>query len=352
MKFEIHGLDNSRLSRITQIINSKTKPPGSLGMLESLATQLALITGPETITLSNPSLLVFAGDHGIALQGVSTAPQSVTRQMVLNFLDGGAAINCFTQLNGLNLKIIDTGITEAVQHDGIISQRLGSSTGDISTEAAMSTEQLTLGFTYARALVEELHGQNCNIIGIGEMGIGNSSSAAAVMAAVLGLSADECVGLGTGITSTQRELKCSLVKQALQRHRHAIANPLELLAALGGFEIVQMTATILYSAERGMAVLIDGFIATAAALVAYRINPAAKQYMIFCHTSGEHGHQKMLQYFGATPLLDLNMRLGEGTGAALAMNLVYAAQSFYNDMASFDSAGVQDVRATTQATVD
>lgn len=341
--FTVKPLDRGAADHIQQRIDQKTKPPGSLGSLESLAVQLALITGSESIEIQQPTMLVFAADHGIASEGISIAPSEVTQQMVLNFVRGGAAINCFCRLNQLDLKVIDCGMINPVDDAQVIDQRLGNGTANFATQPAMSAKVVQEGFAHARRLLQQLADNGCNLIGLGDMGIGNTSAAAAVMAALTGLPASACVGRGTGVSDEALAKKLELIEQSLQLHREQFSDPVSILAAVGGFEIVQMTGAMLAAAERRMVVLVDGFIATAAAMLANRIAPAAKDYMVFCHQSGEQGHRTMLEHLEAHPLLDLGMRLGEGTGAALAMNLVNAAAIFYNEMATFASAGVDEV---------
>lgn len=339
--FTITSPDTSRLPQIQHKIDNKTKPQGSLGQLEVIASQMALIQQSESISVSQPHLLVFAGDHGIARHGLSIAPSEVTTQMVMNFLAGGAAINCFCRTNNMALKVIDAGTKlEADDHPQLLKQRLGNGTADFSEQPAMSLATAQQGIEYGAALVADLHQRGCNLVGFGEMGIGNTSSAAAIMAALLKIPADECVGRGTGISDEQLQRKMALITQALNLHQSQLDDPLQVLACLGGFEIAQITGGMLKAAELKMAVLVDGFITTAAAMVAAAMYPAANHYFIYCHCSEESGHQRMLQHLNANPLLDLGLRLGEGTGAALALPMLRSACEFYNQMASFGEAGV------------
>lgn len=339
--FTITAPDTTRLAQVRDKINHKTKPLGALGQLEDIATQLAMIQQSDELVISQPHLLVFAGDHGIAQHGVSIAPSEVTTQMVMNFLAGGAAINCFCRTSDMALQVIDAGTKlEPDDHPQLIKQRLGAGTADFSRQPAMSRDTATQGLMYGAEAVARVHQQGCNLVGFGEMGIGNTSSAAALMAALLQLPAEACVGRGTGITDAQYEQKLALIRQALQHHQPAFDDPLSILACLGGFEIAQITGGMLKAAELQMTVLVDGFIATAAALIATAIHPEARHYFLYCHCSEEAGHQRMLEHLGAKPLLDLGLRLGEGTGAALALPLIRAACEFYNNMASFSEAGV------------
>ena len=333
-------LDRSPEPAIQQHIDQKTKPLGALGRLEELACQLALIQRQERITIEQPTMLVFAADHGIARHGISIAPSDVTRQMVLNFLGGGAAINCFCREHQIELKVVDAGILTPIDDPRLIHQRLGAGTADLSVEPAMSQEQAHLGLQLGSELAKAQIAAGCNLLAFGEMGIGNTTPASALLAALTGIPVAACVGRGTGIDDAQLGRKISLVSQALARVGDG-SDPVRLLAELGGFEIAQITGAMLAAAELQITMLIDGFIVTSAALLAVKIAPAARDYMIFSHGSSEgSGHGIMLETLKARPLLDLGLRLGEGTGAALALPLLRSACAFYNEMASFASAGV------------
>ena len=333
-------LDRSPEPVIQQHIDQKTKPLGALGRLEELACQLALIQRQERITIEQPTMLVFAADHGIARHGISIAPSDVTRQMVLNFLGGGAAINCFCREHQIELKVVDAGILTPIDDPRLIHQRLGAGTADLSVEPAMSQEQAHLGLQLGSELAKAQIAAGCNLLAFGEMGIGNTTPASALLAALTGIPVAACVGRGTGIDDAQLGRKISLVSQALARVGDG-SDPIRLLAELGGFEIAQITGAMLAAAEQQITMLIDGFIVTSAALLAVKIAPAARDYMIFSHGSSEgSGHGIMLETLKARPLLDLGLRLGEGTGAALALPLLRSACAFYNEMASFASAGV------------
>ena len=333
-------------AEIQQRIDQKTKPLGALGQLEKVAHQLALIQSQgkeqavDKIAIEQPTVLVFAGDHGIAEEGVSIAPSAVTQQMVLNFLAGGAAVNCFCRANDVAIKVIDCGILLPVEQDTpfLVKQRLGERTANLAVEPAMSKEQVEQGMTLGRQVVESVINQGCNLIMFGEMGIGNTSSAAALLAAATGEPAEQCVGYGTGVSTEQLAKKKRLVSQGVARCDTTDAKT--VLAELGGFEIVQMVGGFLAAAEQGVPVLVDGFIVTVAALLANQIDPRCRDYLIFAHQSHESGHRIALERLDAEPLLDLSMRLGEGTGAVLAVPLLKAAAEFYNNMASFAEAGV------------
>lgn len=354
VSFQISPVSKTQDPLIQQKIDLKTKPPGALGQLESLALQIARVQATDlqqtdqpqntVLKIVQPTMLVFAGDHGIAAEGVSIAPSEVTRQMVQNFAHGGAAINVFCRQVGFTLEVIDCGILTPVEGvEGIIDQRLGAGTGAIHLEPAMALETVDKGFAMARDLIERHHQAGCNLVAFGEMGIGNTSAAAAIMAAIMQLDVIDCVGRGTGINSETLERKLMLIELALLLHQSALTGPKSVLACLGGFEIVQMTGAMLAAAERKMLVVVDGFIATAAALVAVQIAPNVRDYLIFAHQSDEQGHQRMLEFLQAKPLLSLGLRLGEGTGAALALPLIQASVNFYNQMASFSDAGIEAV---------
>ncbi len=346
--FNIATLDPSKDKLIQNRIDQKTKPQGALGQLELLAKQMAKIQNKASVNLdrveiNRPTMLVFAGDHGIAEEGISIAPSAVTQQMVLNFLNGGAAINCFCRTNNMALEVIDAGILLPIDDPRLTLQSLGLGTQNFSKQAAMQIEQVEKGLKLGATVAYKQIESGCNLIGFGEMGIGNTSSASAIMAAILNLRAEQCVGRGTGISDEVLQKKINLVQQSLELHKNKLDNPLNILACVGGFEIVQMVGAMLAAAERKSIVLVDGFISTAAALVASKINKNVREYMVFCHQSNEQAHQLMLKEMQVTPLLCLDLRLGEGTGAALALPLLRAAACFYNEMASFASAGVDAV---------
>ncbi|PMH21769.1 nicotinate-nucleotide--dimethylbenzimidazole phosphoribosyltransferase [Vibrio splendidus] len=345
-------LDTQYSQYIQHRIDQKTKPLGALGLLEKVAHQLALIQSQgkeaavEHIELNKPSIIIFAGDHGIADEGVSIAPSAVTQQMVLNFLSGGAAINCFCTVNNIDITVVDTGILLPVESDSdmLISQRLGTRTNNFANEAAMSLETVERGIELGTELVSRTISNGTNIIMFGEMGIGNTSSASAILSALANRTAVECVGLGTGINNEQLARKVAVVEQGVARCKgldlKEVKDIKEVLAQVGGYEIVQMVGGFLGAYQNRTPVLVDGFIVSVAAYVATLIEPNCRDYMIFAHRSEESGHKILLELLDAEPLLDLGLRLGEGTGAALAMPIIRAAAEFYNNMASFESAGV------------
>lgn len=321
-------------------IDQKTKPTASLGVLENLAKQIAVVFQTDSPKIIAPHLVVFAADHGIANHGVSAYPQDVTRQMVNNFLEGGAAINVFCKQNNIALSIVDAGVNyDFPTNTALIAAKIGKGTASFLNEPAMSSTELQLCFSKGSEIVRTIAQTNCNCIGFGEMGIGNTTTAAVLMSVLLQIPIEECIGLGTGIANEKLRFKQEIAKKALNNY----TGPETLdsqLAYFGGFEIMQMAGAMLEAKAQNMLILVDGFIATVAFLVAFKKDPAVLHNAIFCHLSAEQGHQKIINYLGVRPLLQLDLRLGEGTGCALAFPLVQSAVAFLNEMASFESAGV------------
>ncbi|MBU0542416.1 MAG: nicotinate-nucleotide--dimethylbenzimidazole phosphoribosyltransferase [Gammaproteobacteria bacterium] len=333
-------------ARIQALLDNKTKPLGSLGRLEKLAVQIGLVLGTESPALEQPQMLVFAADHGLAQRGVSAYPSDVTWQMVENFLAGGAAVSVLARQHGLNLGVVDCG----VRHDftarpGLLIRKIGYGTADSLEGPAMSIHQCEQALLNGVELLRNLPG---NVLLLGEMGIGNTSAAALLMACFTGYDIAECTGAGTGLNPEAVQRKTSILRQVLSQHAKA-QTPLEILAAVGGFEIATMVGAVLQAASERRVVVVDGFIATAAVLVAHAMCPKVLAYCVFAHQSGEQGHRKMLKFLNAQPLLDLGLRLGEGSGAALAWPLLVSACSLLRDMASFDSASVSRAGDSTQA---
>jgi nicotinate-nucleotide--dimethylbenzimidazole phosphoribosyltransferase len=306
-----------------------TKPPGSLGRLEEIAVQYGLARGTAELKLERKATFVFCADHGVAAEGVSAYPAEVTRQMVRNFTAGGAAINVLCRQYGIESVIVDVGVNGPPE-PGVIDRKIAPGTRNFLRGPAMSREQADRAIAVGR----EMAGGGYDLVGTGEMGIANTTAAAAVTAALTGRSPEEVVGRGTGIDDARWRHKVEVVRSALDLHRPGDA--LGVLAAVGGFEIGAIAGLIL-GAE---AVVVDGFIATAGALVAAAIEPQVRRKMFFAHRSADAGHGAALEALGARPLLDLGMRLGEGTGAALAMGLIESAVRLYREMATFESAGV------------
>lgn len=342
------GIQAALHQQLQQLIDNKTKPLGALGRLEEIALRIGLIQGTVHPQLNRPYIVVFAGDHGIAATGlVNPYPQSVTAQMVLNFITGGAAINVFCRQHHLGLTVVDAGINfdfEAGLFPGkLISQKIGYGTRNYLETEAMSAEQVTKALEAGKQVVTDLYALGTNCIGFGEMGIGNTSSAALIMSYITGIPVEECAGRGTGVNEEQLKKKKETLRKAHDRHLPAImARPgaKTILQCVGGFEVAMMTGAYLRAAELKMVILVDGFITTAALLLAKQMEDSVPDYCFFSHASGESGHAAMLEYLGAQPLLNLGMRLGEGTGAAMAYPLLQSAVHFLREMASFESAGV------------
>ncbi len=323
-------------------IDLKTKPQGALGLLEPLALQLGCIQNSLNPEIKKPTIVVFAGDHGIAKTGkVNPYPQEVTAQMVYNFAQGGAAINVFSKTNQIDLKIVDAGVNHQFKKDlGIIDAKIDLGTKNYLEEPAMTVAQCQTAFTKAEHIVGAIQLEGCNTIGFGEMGISNTSSAALLMAYFTGTNIIKCVGSGTGLDKNGIATKATVLQTVYNKYNPK--TPLEALSIFGGFEIAMLCGALLKAATLKMTIVIDGFIVTAALLAAQAINPKVLDFCVFAHASNEQGHLNMLKYLKATPLLALGLRLGEGTGAALAMPLLQAATQFLKNMASFESAGVSE----------
>ncbi len=324
-------------AQLQQRIDQQTKPIGALGALEALALQLGLITQSETVRLQQPQIVVFAADHGIADEGVSAYPQAVTQQMVGNMLAGGAAINVLARQHGFALTVVDAGVAaDLPAHPGLLQRKVAYGTHNSCLQPAMSEGQVEEALEAGQAVVRGLPG---NVLALGEMGIANTSAAALLLVRLGGVSVHDATGRGTGLNDAQLQHKRGVLARALERHR-AVQQPLDVLAALGGFELAMMTGAMLQAASERRVVLVDGFIAGAAALVAQALAPAVRDYLIFGHLSAEAGHALLLERLQAQPLLALALRLGEGTGALLAWPLLQSAAVLLNEMASFASAGV------------
>ena len=342
MNYAINPPNQILKSALLHKIDSKTKPLGALGLLESLALQIGLIQNSLTPRFNRPTLLVFAGDHGVVHAGVSPYPQAVTAQMVLNFLRGGAAINVFARQHGFVMRVVDAGVNHMFDdHADLVNAKVGMGTQNFIHQPAMTVAQCEQALSAGAALAKQEIEAGSNVLAFGEMGIGNTSAASCLMSVLCDIPIAECVGRGTGVDDAGLANKTALLTQALQYH--SSLNKQDALAALatyGGFEIAMMTGAMLAAAQNNAVLLIDGFIATAALLVAVRLQPEILHYCVFAHCSGEAGHRRLLAEFEAKPLLDVGLRLGEGTGAVLAYPLLQAAVNFLNEMASFESAGV------------
>lgn len=330
---------------IQALINNKTKPLGALGELETLAFQVCKYQNTLSPVLTNPHILVFAADHGLSTSGVSAYPKEVTAQMVLNFVGGGAAINVFCRQHEITLDVVDAGVDFDFQASLAIEHcKVAAGTKNCLNEPAMSSAQLASCFERADTLIGVRANAGCNVIGFGEMGIGNTSSAALILHHILKLPMHECVGRGTGLNDEQLAQKLATLCQVAKLHGE-LNTPKAILKAVGGFEIAMMTQAMQSAYERGMLILVDGFIASAAALLATRMNPSCRRGMIFCHQSEEPGHIHMLAELNAQPILKMGMRLGEGSGCALAYPVLKSAVNFVNEMASFESAEISKQNA-------
>jgi nicotinate-nucleotide--dimethylbenzimidazole phosphoribosyltransferase len=340
LEFDITPLSKALAPALQAKIDQKTKPLGALGQLEALALHIGLIQNSLTPSLNHPAIIVFAGDHGIAAEGVSAYPQTVTAQMVANFLAKGAAINVFARQHGIALRIVDAGVNgDLDSYPGLVHAKIGRGTRNFLLHPAMTSKQCRSALNAGAELVLDLHKAGCNCIGFGEMGIGNTSSASLLMHRLTGLPLADCVGRGTGLTDRQLLHKLGVLGQAVERHPEA-ASPFEALATFGGFEIAMMAGAFLKAAELKMLIPVDGFIACSALLVAVGLYPDVLDYCVFSHVSGESGHRALLDHFEARPLLNLELRLGEGSGIALAYPLLQSATGFLNEMATFAEAGV------------
>lgn len=337
-------MDNIQ-SELQHKINTKTKPMGSLGVLETIALKIGEIQKTTTPILSKPTIIVFAGDHGIVnVEPVSPFPQEVTSQMVFNFLQGGAAINVFCKQNNIHLKVVDAGVN--FDFNGVpnlIHAKINKGTKNYCSEPAMSIADCNQAILKGKELVTKQFTEGTNVIGFGEMGIGNTSSAALLMSAFTQLPIQECVGKGTGSTPVRLKAKSAILNKAKNNHQLS-DNPIEILATFGGYEIAMMTGAFLQAAKLGMVILVDGFIVTSALLAAQAINKSVLNNCIYSHCSNEQGHAKMLDFLKADTVLNLGLRLGEGTGAALAYPIVQASVNFLNQMASFESAEITNTK--------
>jgi nicotinate-nucleotide--dimethylbenzimidazole phosphoribosyltransferase len=329
--------DAALAGRLQHAIDHKTKPLGALGLLERLALRLGLILGTEAPVLQAPQMLVCAGDHGLAARGVSAYPSDVTWQMVENFLAGGAAVSVLARQHGLALTVVDCGVRhDFMPRPGLLVRKVAPGTQDASQGPAMTAEQCAQALAHGAEAVRGLPG---NALLLGEMGIGNTSVASLLLARLAGVDLAECTGAGTGLDDAGIARKRAVLQQALDANAGAVA-PLDALAALGGFEVATLVGAVLQAAAERRVVVVDGFITGAAVLVASRLRPQVLQRCVFTHRSGERGHAAMLSAMQAEPLLDLGLRLGEGSGAALAWPLLVSACAVLREMASFDSAGV------------
>jgi nicotinate-nucleotide--dimethylbenzimidazole phosphoribosyltransferase len=333
--FDIPPLDQALEPALRAALDGKAKPPGALGRIEDLAVQIGLIQQSLGPRLDRCRLLLFAGDHGLTRSGVSSYPASVTQAMVATILAGKASASAFTRAVGAQVRVIDAGVAaDLPPHPDLIDAKIGFGTADAAVEPAMTPEQAMLALTRGAEIARQSAADGFNILALGEMGIGNSASAALLLHRLGPLPLEQAVGMGAGHSPESLLRKRAALDWAA--NRSAATDPLEVLAQFGGFEIAMMAGAILGAAQTKAVVIVDGFIATAAALVAARLAPACLDRCVFAHQSAEAGHRAMLEALGAAPLLDLRMRLGEGTGAVLAVPLLRAAAALLSEVASLD----------------
>lgn len=322
-------------------LDSLTKPRGSLGRLEELAMRYCAARGTASPQLRRKRICCFAADHGVARQGVSAFPSEVTAQMVRNMLAGGAAINALSRLAGAELAVIDVGVADPLQGaEGLVRRKVRPGTADMSEGPAMSADEAEAAVAAGVEMAEAAAADGVDILGTGDMGIANTTAATALFAAYLGLPAEGITGSGTGIDEPQRRHKTAVIERALAVNRERLKTPLQILAAVGGLEIAAICGLCLGGAANKIPVAVDGFISTAGAVAAIKMNERVKEYLFFSHLSQERGHAAVMSALGARPILALDMRLGEGTGAALAMIMLEAALKIYREMATFESAAV------------
>lgn len=322
-------------------INSKTKPLGSLGLLEELALQIGEVQNTLSPKIEKPAHLVFAADHGLADEGISPYPKDVTWQMVMNFCGGGAAINVFCNQNDISLKVYDVGVDYDFPAELPIEKaKVAYGSRNMRIEPAMTPEECSAAMKVGADAVRKEAENGSNTIACGEMGIGNTSASSLLMHRFIGGTIEECTGPGAGLNNSQVEHKINVLKEVAGKYNPE--TPEEILATFGGIEIAAMVGAYLEAKKQNMLILIDGFISTAAVITAIQMDASVKNNCIFCHSSDEKGHKIMLEYLGVKPLLHLGMRLGEGTGAAVAMPLVKSAVNFLNQMSSFEDAGVSN----------
>jgi len=327
--------------QLQQKIDLKTKPTGALGQLERIALQIGEIQDTLTPELKNPAMLVFAGDHGLADAGVSPYPKEVTWQMVMNFCAGGAAINVFCKQNGIDLKVVDAGVDFQFPAElPVVNRKVANGTKNMLEEPAMTIDQCREALECGAELVKAEAASGCNIIGFGEMGIANTSASSLLMHRFLNLPIEQCTGRGTGMVGDKLDYKISVLKTVSEKYTPETVE--ETLATFGGFEIAMMTGAMLEAKKQNMIILVDGFITTAACLTAIQFDASVRENCIFCHSSEEQGHRLVLEHLKAEPVLSLGMRLGEGSGAAVAYPVIKSAVTFLNEMSSFEDAGVSN----------
>jgi len=342
---QIRPLDQQVMEAVRARQDKLTKPRGSLGRLEELSVNIAAITGELLPTLGRKAIVVMVGDHGVVAEGISAYPQEVTAQMVSNFLRGGAGINVLADLVGTRVIVVDIGVNgELSPHPQLVSRKVAYGTGNIARGPAMTHKEAIRAVEVGIEVVEESLAQGLDIVATGDMGIGNTTSSSAICAAISGAPIEQLAGRGAGLDDKGVAHKVEIIRQALAINHPDPNDPLDVLAKVGGLEIAGLVGVILAAAAHRLPVVIDGFISGAAALIATSLQGVVKQYLIPAHTSAEAGHQVLLDYLGLSPLLDLKMRLGEGTGAALGLFLAEAAVRILRDMATFAEASVSEAK--------
>ena len=339
----IEKIDYSLSDKTQKRMDNLTKPPGSLGRLEELAKQIVEITKIEKPRLKNKVIFTFAGDHGIAVEGVSAYPQAVTAQMVYNFINGGAGINVLARHVGARVVVADLGVASDLKpHKELVNKKVALGTRNILKGPAMSKEEAVKAIENGIEIFLNELPRGIDIAGTGEMGIANTASASAIAATILKKPIEELTGRGTGIDDIALKNKVAAITKALEINKPNPKDAIDVVSKVGGFEIAGLVGVILAAASKRVPVVIDGFISSAASLIAYTLEPKVKEYLIAAHCSVEKGHRAVLEYMGLKPILDLNMRLGEGTGAALAMNIIEASVKILLEMATFEAAGVSE----------
>ncbi len=341
---KIKAVDFSLEEEIQRKLDKLTKPLGSLGRLEEIAKRYCLIRKTSFPNLKDKVIFTLAGDHGVVAEGVSAYPQEVTPQMVLNFMDGGAGINILAGHAGVRVVIADMGVKERLKVGGgrLKVKKIGFGTKNMAKEPAMTLKEAVKSIEAGIELVEEEMDKGLDIIGTGDMGIGNTTPSSAIVSAITGAETEKVTGRGTGIDDEMLNNKIRVIKKALETNKPDGKDGIDVLQKVGGFEIGGLAGVILAGAANKIPVVIDGFISGAAALIAYSLEPKVKEYLIAAHCSVEQGHKIILEYLGLNPLLDFNLRLGEGTGAALGIIMVEAGVKILNEMATFESAGVSE----------
>jgi nicotinate-nucleotide--dimethylbenzimidazole phosphoribosyltransferase len=336
----ISDVNEQMMKEIRAHQNRLTKPPGSLGVLEELSVQIGGITGQKFPEVTTKAVVVMAGDHGVTEENVSAFPREVTPQMVLNFVHGGAAINVLARHSGAQVFVVDVGVATPIENEKVLSRKIKPGTANMVKGPAMSREEAIQALEVGISIAADLSAENYQLLATGEMGIGNTTAASAIMAAFLNISAHEVTGRGTGLDPQTVIHKVQVIERAIAINKPNPQDPIDVLAKVGGLEIGAIAGLILGAAAHRIPVVIDGFISTSAALIAGKISPKSLQYMIASHCSAELAHRKLLEYLKLKPTLELEMRLGEGTGAVLAFNVIEASLKILKEMATFESAGV------------